>query len=171
MIAVSDDGQRLLFADATSALHLLKPNSDPELLSPMVDVSAVEFVPDRHDAIICDRRLANMLLLAEATAGVAMRVIASRRDGVNDPGLAIVSNDGATALIADGEHAQVWTIRLDSGSIRQFNTLGPALLLLRSRTPNTFLISSVDTVWIMSCSDDVASSIIPGSARPLQGGR
>jgi hypothetical protein len=155
LLAVSDDAQLLLAADATSAVYALSQAAAAVPVYYSNQISALAFVPGSHEAILCDLALGTAAVLQPLT-GAARLLIAA--DDACRPRAAGVTSDGNTILLACSFAGYVWSVDRESGFIRSYQV--PSMLDRLDNLGNAgaFLLSPPDhgLYWMLSWHGDSA---------------
>jgi hypothetical protein len=111
-IAVSDDGEYVLFAGA-AAVRLLGAGGEDRVLTESASGSLVAFAPGSRDAAVADSQ-SGLLLLRNAAGTPVRRILAPAETVAAASGLSF-SADGARLLLTNEEHA-VLSFDLESGA-------------------------------------------------------
>jgi hypothetical protein len=141
VLAISDDAQRLLFADGTGTIYLVTPEAYPIAIYRSTDISALAFVPNSHDAILCDRSLDEVIMSREIGGARTPQVMASIADGITSPQSAVITGDGMVALVGDAQQHRVWALNLEASTVATYDLPFAPTVFDRLRGPSTFLIS------------------------------
>jgi hypothetical protein len=149
-LAVSDDAQTVLIADGGGSVYSLSQNATPVLVYRSPDISAIDFVAQTGDAMICDRSVNRPLVLQHSsTAPVAL--MATSNDDCQ-PEAAASTTDGKTILLACPAQHAVLSVDRVSGSTRVHNVSSGPGVLARLSVRDTFLMSPPDggTYWMFT---------------------
>jgi len=175
VMAVSDDAQRVLLADQTGAVYLLSSGTTSAIVYQSSDISALAFIPNRHDAVIADRGRGAVVLLRELASGPASQIIASSTDGIPVPQTVVVTGDGTAALISDGAQPRIWAVTFADSRVTMYDAPVVPAHFDRWRNSNTFAISHAsDEIWLLGWADNNAEfSFVPRerSRPPKERGR
>lgn len=149
LLAVSDDAQIVLATDATSTVYALSPGAAPVPVYYSTQVSALEFVPGSHEAIVCDLTLSTAAVLQPSTGNARFLIAA---DDACRPRAAAVTNDGNTILLACSFGGYVWSVDRQSGLVNS-HQVPPALNRLDNMgSAGAFLLSPPDQgiYWMLT---------------------
>jgi hypothetical protein len=163
-LAVSDDAQAVLISDGAGDAYALAQNSAPVAVYHTTEIAAIAFLPQSHDAILCDP--------VAATAAVARPI-----DGITiipppasacQPEAAAASGDGKTILLACPAQRLIWSIDRASGSIDTHRVNNSPAAFESLGLQDTFLISPADangTYWLVTWQSEGPVISFVGAAR------
>lgn len=119
-IAVSDDGKALAIASSEGdrgSLFVTAPDETPQLVGPLGRASSLAFLNDAQDLLIADAGRSEIAHVRNWNAGAEWTVLASRRDGMDQPLAVIASADNATAFAIDASDRRIARLPLSGGPI------------------------------------------------------
>jgi len=149
LLAVSDDAHAVLISDGLGNAYSLAQNAAPAPIYHTTEISVLAFVPQTHDAIICDP-VADIAAVAQAVDGIQM--IVPPASGCQPQG-ATVTSDGKTILLACPAQHLIWSIDRASGSIDIHGVNNSPTVFNSLALPDTFVMSPADgagTYWLIS---------------------
>jgi hypothetical protein len=149
-LAVSDDARELLIADATGTVYAVASNGAPVAVYHASQVSALAFVSQSHDAIVCDPVLGSAAIL-QATSTV--RMLQPPSNNGCQPRAAASSADGKTILIPCPAQHFIWSVDRASGETNTYGVKTNATALDRLGATDSFLLSPQDgngTYWLLT---------------------
>lgn len=119
-IGVSDDGKALAIASSEGdrgSLFVATPDEAPQLVGPLGRASALAFLNDVQDLLIADAGRSEVARVRNWKAGAEWTVLASRRDGIDQPVAVIASADSATAFVVQSSGRKIARLPLNGGGI------------------------------------------------------
>lgn len=168
LLALSDDAQCLLIADATGTVYALSPNTAPVPVFHSSQISALVFVSHSHDAIVCDPVLGSAAVLQVSTASAGVQTLQPPSNSSCQPRAAASTADGGTLLIACPAQHLIWSVDRASGSTNAYSVSNGPTALDSVGARDVFLMSPPDNgiYWILTwrAGGPVASFI--GAAHP-----
>lgn len=165
--AVSDDAQNVLLADATGGVYSLSQSSTPALVYHSSEITAIEFVAQSHDAVICDRTLKSAILLR----GASITPIMQAGDGTCEPEAAASTSDGRTILLACPAQHAVLSIDRTSGFTTKHSLANTPGALERLGTRDAFLMTPADdhgTYWLFVWQPQGPATFFVAASRDLK---
>lgn len=148
LLAVSDDAQAVLIAEMGTA-YALSQSASAVPVYHTTEISALAFVPQTHDAIVCDP-VANTGTVAQPVAGI--RLISPPASACEPQGAAVTA-DGKTILLACPSQHLIWSIDRSSGSIDTHRVTYSPTGFNSLTLPDTFVMSPADTAgtyWLLN---------------------
>jgi hypothetical protein len=165
VLAVSDDAQALLTADMTGTVYAVSSNSAPVAVYHASQVSALAFVSQSHDAIVCDPALGSAVILQAST----VRTLSPPGNNSCQARAAASTRDGRTILIACPAQRLIWSVDRASGATNAYGLNTGVTALDRLGATDSFLLSPQDgngTYWLLTWhADGPAISFIGAGAR------
>lgn len=140
-LAVSDDAQALLIADETGTVYAVPSNGTPVAVYHASQVSALAFVSQSHDAIVCDPVLGSAAILQAAST---VRTLQPPTNNGCQPRVAASTADGRTILIACPAQHLIWSVDRASGETSTYSVSTGATALERLGATDSFLLSPQD---------------------------
>jgi hypothetical protein len=150
-LAVSDDAQILLSADAAGTVYGLSSNSAAVPVYHASQVSALAFVWQSHDAVVCDPVLGSAVILQSGRLPVAT-FQAPSNDGCQ-PRATASTMDGKIILMACPAQRLIWSVDRALGSTNVYKINSSPIALDRLGRGDTFLTSPADdggTYWLLT---------------------
>lgn len=152
-LAVSDDAQAIEMADEYGAVYPLA------IAKPLVPVyhssqiAALAFLPQTHDAIVCDPVAGTAALLQ---AGTQLKTLPQPATECQ-PQAANATADGSTILLACPVQHLIWSINRFSGVAETYKITNSPTALDSLAARNAFLMSPADgagTYWLVTWQAD-----------------
>jgi hypothetical protein len=162
-LAVSDDGETLLTADAEGTVYLAGAGGGTRPVWRASTLAGMAFLPNRAAAVACDGGRGEVFLLGGLDGASYSRVVATGLDGA---GALRASSDGAAVFVAAREGNRLWRIDLASTQVRAFDVPAAPAMLEPLRLPDAFLISSPpgEPAWLfVSGGAEARSYFIPAA--------
>ena len=162
-LAVSDDGEMLLTADAQGLVCVSRSAGERQLVFRAESLAGMTFLPRRREAVVGDRGRGDIFLLGGFNDAVYSRLIAS---GLEGPGDVRAAADGRSVLVAGGEGNRVWIVDIASATARALDLPAGPAFLEPLRLPDTYLFASPpgEPAWLLVRSpDETRSYFIPGA--------
>jgi hypothetical protein len=147
-IAVSDDAQSVLISDGAGSVYSVSQNAAPVPVHHSPEISALAFVAQSRESIICDRTLNTMSFLRDSNATpVALGPATNERC---QPEAAASTADGKTILLACPAQHAVLSIDRASGVTRIHNVGNSPGALQPLGVRDVFLMSppTGGTYWL-----------------------
>ena len=169
-IAVSDDARAVLISDAAGSVYSVAQNGAPVAVHHSPEISAVAFVAQSHDSVICDRSLNAISLLRDST--VTPVSLGPATNGTCQPEGAALTRDGKTILLACPAQHAVEAMDRASGVTHFYNIAGAPSALDRLGLDDVFLMSPPDsgTYWLFVWqADGPATFFVGGASNVAQG--
>lgn len=163
-IAVSDDAESLLYADASGEVFLALPDSQPAPVLRTSRLAGLSFLPDRRDAAILDGARGELHLVE---AG-ATRLLAS---GLEEATALAPSANAASLFVAAAGSRRLWRVGAATGESRAIELPATPASLDALRLPGAFLISSRagEPAWLLIAGDkEERAYFVPAVERELQ---
>jgi hypothetical protein len=147
-LAVSDDAQSLLFADATSTVYSRSQGAAAVPAWYSNQVSGLAFAPGSHEAILCDLTLAAAAILEPS--GAASFPISP--DGACRPHAARFSTDGKTILLSCSFGSYVWAVDRASRMVSAYELPTSLNVFDKLGGIDTFLLppAANGTYWLVN---------------------
>lgn len=167
-LAVSDDAEALLMADATGTVYALSSNGAPVAVYHASQVSALAFVSQSHTAVVCDPASGSAAILQSGT----VRMVQAPSNSECQARSAASTADGKTILIACAAQHAIWSIDLASGSVSANNVNTNVTALDRLGATDAFVMSPADrngTYWIVRWQGESAEISFIGTANAGSG--
>jgi hypothetical protein len=147
-IAVSDDARSVLISDAAGSVYSVSQNAAPVPVHHSPEISALAFVAQSRESIICDRTLNTMSFLRDSNA-TPVGLGAATGDRCQ-PEAAASTADGKTILLACPAQHAVLSIDRASGLTRVHNVSNSPGVLQPLGVRDVFLMSPPErgTYWL-----------------------
>jgi hypothetical protein len=148
-LAVSDDAQVILIADAAGNVEPLAQAGPATPLYHAPQIAALAFLPHSHDAIVCDPSAATAVLLQ---GGTSLKILPSPATECQAQAAAGTA-DGNTILIACPAQHLIWSVDRTSGVAETFRTTNSPAAFDSLAARDAFLLSPADsagTWWIVA---------------------
>ncbi|MGI9074529.1 MAG: hypothetical protein ACR2JB_25165 [Bryobacteraceae bacterium] len=147
-IAVSDDAGAVLISDAAGSVYSVSQNAAPVPVHHSPEISALAFVAQSRESIVCDRTLNTMSFLRDANATPV--ALGPATDDRCQPEAAASTADGKTILLACPAQRAVLSIDRASGVTRVHNVSNSPGALEPLGVRNVFLMSPPEggTYWL-----------------------
>lgn len=151
-LAISDDAQILLAADASGLVYAISASNAPVPVFHSSEISALAFVSQSHDAVVADPVQGTITILQTSTAAaqVKLTLAPSVLDDCQ-PEAATSTADGTTILIGcPGQHA-VLSIDHASGAVNGYKVSNTPSAFDSLAARDTFLMSPPEngTYWLL----------------------
>lgn len=148
-IAVSDDAQAVLISDASGSVYSVSQNAAPLPVHQSPEISALAFVAQSRESIICDRTLNTMSFLRDASATPV--ALGPATNDACQPEAAASTADGKTILVACPAQRAVLSMDRASGLTRVHKMKNSPRALEALGTRDVFLISPPEggTYWLL----------------------
>lgn len=140
LLAVSDDAQLLVLADATSTVYALSPGAAAVPVYYSDQVSGLAFAPGSHEVIVCDLNLRTAAVLQPLTGQLTFAIAL---DSACRPRAAAVTRDG-TILLACSLEGYVWAVDRQAGLINSYQVPAALTAFDKLGTADSFLLSPPD---------------------------
>lgn len=169
-LAVSDDARAVLISDAAGSVYSISQGGAPVPVHHSPNVSALAFVTQSHDSIICDRSLNTISFLRDST--VTPVVLGPATNNTCQPEGAASTLDGKTILLACPAQHAVLSIDRASSVTRVYNVAGNPGALNRSSLGDVFLLSPAQDgiYWLLLWQPDGPTAFFVGAARNVTQG-
>jgi hypothetical protein len=169
-LAVSDDAQSVLIADASGTVYALSANAAPAPVYHVSQVSALVFVSQSHDAIVCDPASGSAAIVS---ADGAVQTLQPPSGNGCRPQAAASTTDGRTILMACPAEHLIWSVDRASGATSTYKVTTSPTALDNVGARDAFLISPADdggTHWLLTWRPDgPVISFIGAPRRATQG--
>jgi hypothetical protein len=119
-MAVSDDGGTLVIAASqgdTGSLFVAGPGEDVRLIGPLGRASSIAFLSGSQDILVADAARSEILRIASVKSSPEWTVLATRRDGLDQPVAVTASRDNQTAFAVSSADRKVALLALNGGSV------------------------------------------------------
>jgi hypothetical protein len=147
-LAVSDDAQAVLISDSAGSVYSVSQNGAAVAVHHSPEISALAFITQSHDSIICDRSLNTISMLRNSTA--TPFALGPAMNDTCQPEGAASSADGGTLLLACPAQHAVLAVNSASGLTHVYNVAASPTSLERLALGDVFLISPAEggTYWL-----------------------
>lgn len=166
-MAISDDAALLLMADGSGTVWIARSQTAPQPAYHASQVSALAFVPQSHDAIVCDPALDSITILPDgSSAGV--RTLQPPSNQECRPSAAALTSDGRTILIACPAQQRVWSVDRTTGASNSYSSKVGITAFDRVGAAESFLASPADsngTYWLVTWNEGEPAFTFIGAAR------
>jgi hypothetical protein len=164
-LAVSDDARVVLISDAAGTVYSVSQSGVPLVVHHSPDISALAFVTQSHDSVICDRSLNTISFLRDSTA-TPVALGPAMHDTCQPEGAAS-TEDGKTILLACPAQRAVLSLDRTSGLTRVYNVATSPSALERADMRDVFLISPSEsgTYWLFVWQPEGPMVFFVGAAR------
>jgi hypothetical protein len=169
-VAVSDDAQAVLVSDAAGSVYSVSRNAAPVPVNHSPEISALAFVAQSRESIICDRTLNTMSFLRDSTARSV--ALGPATNDICQPEAAASTTDGKTVLLACPAQHAVLSIDRASGLTRVHNMSNSPSALEPLGVRDVFLMSPPEngTYWLLAWGPDgPVTSFIAAASNLSQG--
>jgi len=169
-LAVSDDAQAVLISDAVGSVYSVSQNATPVAVHHSPNISALAFVTQSHDSIICDRSLNTISFLRDSTTTPV--ALGPATNDTCQPEAAASTRDGRTILLACPAQHAVLSIDRASGLTRVYNVASSPSALDRLGAGDVFLMSPPEsgTYWLFVWQPEGATALFVGAPRDVSQG-
>jgi hypothetical protein len=119
-LAVSDDGETLVIAASQGddgSVFAAGPGEGIHLVGPLGRASSIAFLSDSPDVLIADAGRSEILRIANVKTSAGWTVLATRRDGLDQPVAVAVSRDNQTAFAVSPADRKIALLPLNGGPI------------------------------------------------------
>jgi hypothetical protein len=160
-LAVSDDGEVLLTCDKQGMVYAARAGEKQPVFR-AEGLSGMIFLPNRTDALVCDRIRGEVFLLGGFDGTAYSRLLASGLDG---PGAVRAASDGLSVLVAGREGNRAWLIDVATAAVRAFELPASPVVFEPLRLPDAYLFASPpgEPAWMLVKSGgETRSYFIPG---------
>jgi hypothetical protein len=166
-VAVSDDARVVLISDEAGSVYSVSQSGAPVAVHHSPDISALAFVTQSHDSIICDRSLNTISFLRDSTATPV--ALGPATNGTCQPEAAASTGDGKTILLACPAQRAVLSLDRASGLTRVYNVASSPSALDRAGMRDVFLMSPPEggTYWLFVWQPEGPTVFFVGAARDL----
>jgi hypothetical protein len=168
-LAISDDAQALLIADASGEVYTLSPNQALVSIYHSTQVSALAFASQSHDAIVCDPVLGSAAALHLLAANAGVQTLQPPSTDGCQPQAAASTADGSTILIACPAQHLIWSVDRASGATNSYKVSGSPSALDNVGARDAFLMSPADeggTRWLITWRPEGPVMSFIGAAHP-----
>jgi hypothetical protein len=147
-LAVSDDAQAVLISDSAGSVDSVLQNGALLPVHHSPEISALAFVTQSHDSIICDRGLNTISMLRNSTA--TPFALGPAMNDTCQPEGAVSTADGKTLLLACPAQHAVLAVNSASGLTHVYNVAATPASLDRLALGDVFLMSPAEggTYWL-----------------------
>jgi hypothetical protein len=162
-LAVSDDGEMLLTADAQGVVYVSPVAGERQLVFRAEGLAGMTFLPRRREAVVVDGGRGEVFLLGGFDDAVYSRLIAS---GLEGPGVVRAAADGRSVLVAGCEGNRAWIVDIDSATARALDLPASPAFLEPLRLLDAYLFASLpgEPAWLLVRSpEETRSYFIPGA--------
>jgi hypothetical protein len=119
-LAVSDDGKVLAAATSQGdggSLFVAEPGEEARLLGPLGRATALTFLHSSDDLLVADAGRNEILRIRNASTSAEWTVLASRRDGLDQPVAVAAARDNATAFAVNSGDRTIARMPLGGGPV------------------------------------------------------
>ena len=162
-LAVSDDGEMLLTADAQGLVYVSPVAGERQLVFRAEGLAAMTFLPQRSEAVVGDRGRGEVFVIGGFDDAVYSRLIASGLEGL---GAVRAAADGRSVLVAGSEGNRAWIVDIDSATARALDLPASPAFLEPLRLPDVYLFAALpgEPAWLLVQSPaETRSYFIPGA--------
>lgn len=163
LLAVSDDAQSVLISDGVGNVYALAQGAAAVPIYHTEEVSALVFVPQSHDAIVCDP-VNGVALTSPAIDGITL----VSPPNTCQPQAATTTADGKTLLLACPAAHLIWSIDRASGSIDFHSVSNMPYGFTSLGLRDTFVMTPTDgygTYWLFAWQNGEPKSFFVPAAR------
>jgi hypothetical protein len=148
-IAVSDDARAVLISDAAGSVYSVSQNAVLVPVHHSPEISALGFIPQSRESIICDRTLNTMSFLRDSN--ITPLALGPATNDRCQPEAAVSTADGKTILLACPAQHAILSIDRVSGLTRLHRVHSSPTGLDALGTRDTFLMSPAQggTYWLL----------------------
>jgi hypothetical protein len=150
-LAISDDGNAVVYAASSGELYLSVRNGPWTPIFRGVAISGLSFVPAQANLIVCDRGAGKLQLITGLLAAPAQSILASGLDLPPAPAFVKVSSDSRLAVITGTGADRLLVVDLASGQARSIAAPAPVEGLDQLKASGVMLISARPTEpgWLL----------------------
>lgn len=171
-LAISDDAQAVLVSDASGTVYTLSQNTAPRPVYHSSQISALVFISQSHDAVVCDPVLGAAALLQAVNSSPGIKMLPQASNNGCQPQAAVSTADGKTILLACPAQHLIWWVDRASQSTNTFKINNSPATLDTVGGRDVFLMSPPDegAYWLLTWGPEgPATSFIAAARHTNQG--
>jgi len=156
-VAAADDGATVLAGTSDGRVVLLAADGSQRLLYTATELGGIAFEPVSTDAVVFDRGVGQAMLIANAGAAPAVRLLAENLPKQN--GTAVLQVDARAAFVSGVGAKDVWRIDLQTQQVQDIHLPSALSTMQPLRAPGRYLLSAQagQPAWVLDTSGETSA--------------